>query len=311
MNQGAAKKSGGPEANPRFVEDFPTQSHGQRSARSQGEFRHGLLALAIVLVLCLFSSAAAVAQGPQTLATHFRPNSSPAPSTPPVPEAVSFSFVVDDNSSEGSFGVAGPGATAQQFLWFNRFPMTENLLLEEIWVLFAPGPNMAVGNDIQLVVYRDSDSDPTNGATLLATYDQTIQQLDGTSFSIYPIPGGLLVPGGGDLLVGVINRFVVSGVTGTTDPATLDTTASLGQSWLAVWSGDPPLAPELPPDSLIALIDNFAPGNWMIRAFGTTPPVAVIPTLDPFALAFLAALLALAAMTALWRMRRRRAAAGR
>ena len=227
-------------------------------------------------------------------------------STPPIPEAPTISFVVDDNSTEGSFGIAGPGATARQFLWFNRFPMTESLFLEEIWVLFAPGPNIAVGDDIQLAVYRDNDSDPTNGATLLATYDETIQQLDGTSFSIYSIPGGLLVPGGGDLLVGVVNRFVISGVTSTTDPATLDTTASLGQSWLAVWSADPPLAPELPPDGVIDVIDSFVAGNWMIRAFGSPAPPTVIPTLSGYALLLLAALLAMTALAVLRRARGRR-----
>lgn len=225
---------------------------------------------------------------------------------PPLPPASTFpvQLVLDDDQQEAAFGVAGGGG-ALQFLWFNQFaaPATP-FTLEEIWVLFPGGANMAVGQSVQLVVYEDPDGDPTNGADLLASFDVTIQAVDDVTFSIYPLPAPVALSGGGDVLIGVVNRFVVSGVTSPTGPASLDTTAPQGRSWFAVWSGDPPDPPTLPPDQLLVRIDDFLPdaaGNWMIRGFGTGPAVLEIPTLDNIGLAVMALLLALAGVPLLRR----------
>lgn len=202
-------------------------------------------------------------------------------------------LILDDGSTEGDFGIS-LGVTARQFLWFNVFPVATNrpIVLEEIQVFFNPGPNMELGNEIQLVVYHDLDGDPTSGASLLATYDETIQVLDGVTFSSYLLDPPLTVPGTGNVLIGVVNRFVESGVTTPTEPAALDTDAPQGQSWVAVWNDDPPAAPDLPPDSLLEPVDSFVAGNWMIRAFGRPQNVIDVPTLAPSAMGLLVVFLA-------------------
>jgi len=209
-------------------------------------------------------------------------------------------LTLDDNSSESSLGLVTSTGAAKQFLWFNRFtPGAFPIDLEQIWVLFPPGANMSVGSPVQLVVYQDADGNPANGAVLTATYDVSIQVVDGATFSVYDLVPPLHLEGGDseDLLIGVISRFVTSGVTSTTQPAAIDTSSSQGRSWLAVWSGDPPDPPALPSNDLYGLVDGFQLGNWMIRAVGTgqqvQPQAPAIPLLGVAGLALLAALLLL------------------
>ncbi len=200
---------------------------------------------------------------------------------------------LDDGSTEGQTGVNG--AAAAQFLWFSRFS-AQSLDLEEIHVLFPPGANMSVGEPIQLVVYADGNADPTDGATLIATLDETIQAVDGTTFSVFPLAPAVSVGSASSLLIGVIPRFITSGMTSPTLPAAVDTSISQGRAWVALWSGDPPAIPALPSDDTMTLVN----GNWMIRAFGTPSangPVAIeVPALGPWGLGALIALLALLAL---------------
>lgn len=220
------------------------------------------------------------------------PKTSPAKALPPIPP-VSLQLVLDDDASEGTFGVGAP--SARQFLWFNRFsPGSAAYRLDEIWVLFPPGPNMAVGGAVDLVVYHDPDGNPANGADLVATFNETIQVVDGNTFSVYPISPGLVFNRPGDILIGVIGRFVVSGATPSTQPAAIDTTASQGRSWLAVWSGDPPDPAILPADSIHSTIDGFVAGNWMIRGFGEQLEVSGIPAQTHAGIALLVGLMAIA-----------------
>ncbi len=81
----------------------------------------------------------------------YQPNPSPLESDPPLP-SYPVQLLLDDDTAEGDFGVSISGR-AQQFLWFNRFTLpTLPIVLEEVWVLFSPGDNMAVGDPIELVV---------------------------------------------------------------------------------------------------------------------------------------------------------------
>ncbi|MBL8299594.1 MAG: hypothetical protein JNN30_14755 [Rhodanobacteraceae bacterium] len=230
------------------------------------------------------------------------------PATPPLPygSVLPVQFVLDDNTQEGAFGFVS-GAGAAQFLWFNRFTVPNAVLplrLDQVWVLFPAGANMAAGNAVQVVVYQDSDSDPSNGASLLTQFNTTVQAADGTTFSIYNLATPLQLMQPGDLLIGVIPRFITTGQTSPTSPAAVDNTASAGRSWIAVWNGDPPAQPTLPPDVLITTIDALQPGggNWMIRAFGTPLPRVPVPASQPSLLALLATALVLAGAQA---MRRR------
>lgn len=205
-------------------------------------------------------------------------------------------LILDDGTADGSFGIGVPPGAAQQFLWFNQFDLSSlgPLNLTEVQVLFTPGSNIAAGDPVQIAIYHDADADPTNGASLLATSDEVIQVLDGVNFSTYPLGTAVELPDSGNVLIGVVGRFVSSGVTPPTDPAAIDTSASAGRSWLAVWTGDVPSQPVLPPDLFIDQVDVFLAGNWMIRGVGQGIPALDIPTLGYSSLALLVLLLSAA-----------------
>jgi len=228
---------------------------------------------------------------------------------PPLPTPAQFpvQLVLDDDDQEGVFGVSAAGG-GRQFLWFNRFAMppgVETFQLQEIWVLFPSGAGMNIGDSVQLAVFEDPDGDPSNGATLVAAVDETIQATDDLTFSVYTLNPPVPVSGPGDVLIGAINRFTLPG-TPPVSPASLDLTASQGRSWLAIWNADPPNPPTLPADAVTARIDDFFPaaaGNWMIRGFGVpVTPIVEIPTLSPLGLVALGLILALAAG---WLLRKR------
>lgn len=223
----------------------------------------------------------------------FEPIEAVDATNPPIPN-VDVQLMVDDDSVEGDFGVGG--SVAQQFLWFNRFSPGSSLpiRLNEIWVLFPAGPNMTVGADVQLVVYHDPDGDPVNGADFVASFDETIQYVDGNTFSVYSLASPLEFHDSGDILIGVVDRFVVSGATTSTRPAAMDTTASQGRSWVAVWTTDPADPPVLPADSVYQTIDGFVSGNWMIRAFGDQIQTPAIPVHTDLGLIVLLSLFGLA-----------------
>jgi len=198
-------------------------------------------------------------------------------------------LILDDGSWEGSVGFTG-----EQFLWFNQFSLAAGSFeLQEVSVLFPSGAGLSVGNAVQIAVWHDSDNDPTNGATLLTSFDATIQSVNGTTFSVYPVAPTVVTPVGGYLLVGVINRYVVGGVPAATSPAAIDTTSPHGRSWYATWTTDPPNPPALPSDDATAPIDRFVAGNWMIRAGGLVGGVG-IPSQTPVGFVILIGALAVA-----------------
>jgi hypothetical protein len=198
------------------------------------------------------------------------------------------SLILDDGSWEGT--VLFPG---QQFLWFNQFSLgAGSYELQEVSVLFPSGAGVNVGDAIQIAVWHDPDNDPTNGANLLTSFSATIQSVNGTTFSVYPVTPSVVTPFGGNLLVGVINRYVVGGVPAGTSPAAIDTSSSQGRSWYATWTTDPPDPPALPSDDVTALIDPFVAGNWMIRADGLLEGQR-IPSQTPVGVAILIAAIAI------------------
>lgn len=223
------------------------------------------------------------------------------PAGPPPPD-LPLVFAVDDGTSEGDFGVGG--AFARQFLWFTQFmaPPGPGATLEEVRVLFDPGANITVGDAIDLVIYQDDDADPSNGAVVLAVVSETIQALDGATFSVYPLATPVEVIGASTILVGVVPRFIVSGSTpGPTLPAAIDASTSDGSAWFATWVADPPDPPNLPSDLSMQPLNPTVAGVWMIRAFGRPLPITAIPTAGPFMLAALAGLLALLGLVLLRR----------
>lgn len=244
--------------------------------------------------LSLASAAAADRPDPAELSSwSLELQTPPMAITGPPASGLPFHLILDDGSRDADVGFSTDAAF--QFLWFNRFASPSSAFdLNEIRILFPPGsPEIVPGAAIQLVVYRDPDGDPATGAELLAAVDETIEVVDGVTFSAYPLDPPVRLLGGGDVLIGVVNRFVTSGDSPPSRPAALDNTASAGRSWVALWSGDPPDPPLLEPDVFLGTIDFLEPGNWMIRGFGSPVPVVEIPALGPTGLACLAALLGL------------------
>jgi hypothetical protein len=300
------------------VEETAGMRQQRRNAEDVGPGRTALravLGLAAALVLAL--PAGAQPAVPFTWQVETRGGSLTA--VPPLPPLDQFplQLVLDDDSFEATFGVTGASG-ARQFLWFNQFvagvdfPQGNPLQLEEIWVLFPTGPAITAGAAIQLVVYEDADGDPANGAVRVFEMDDTIQVADDNTFSIYPLTAPLELSGDNDVLLGVIPRFIVSGVTPVTTPAAQDTTTSAGQSWVAIWMADPPDPPDMitpGSDPLILNMDTLSPGNFLVRGFGSFNAVfdPTVPTISPTGGALL--VLLLAGLGALL-LRRRRAGAG-
>ncbi len=265
------------------------------------------LALLTCAALSIASAASTLAEprDPADFGLTFESLPSSFRASPPLPDPADFpiQLVLDDNNAEGVFGFAG--GSARQFLWFNRFANPGPFNLEEIWVLFPAGLDVPVGGDVQLVVYRDPDGDPANGAQLLATYDEVIQApLDGDTFSVYSLPAPLSIGGTGDILVGVVNRFFMTGDPPPTRPAALDVTLSQDRSYFALWTGNPPDSPDLAIATVVDVLDGMVSGNFMIRGFGTPSLTAFeIPTLGGAGLAVLVAVLGLAGATVVRRRR--------
>lgn len=267
--------------------------------KAENDAMRGSLARWMVLLaisIALFG--AGTAQADDRIVFELRPE---GVATPPIPAGFDVEMVLDDNSPDGVFGIAG--TDARQFLWFNQFPNPGGgpFVLEEIWVLFPAGADVVPGSDVELVVYQDADGDPSNGATLLSQIEETIQAADGVTFSVYPLGQPVEVNGPGDVYVGVVNRYFDTGVTPPpTLPAALDTTASQNRSWYAIWTGDVPTTPDLPPDDTLVLLDGALSGNWMIRAFGRRLSPIEIPTLGQGGVL---AMIALLMAAGIWRRR--------
>ncbi|MCI0522006.1 MAG: S8 family serine peptidase [Chloroflexi bacterium] len=201
-----------------------------------------------------------------------------SPAAPAAPEAA-VSLVLDDGSGEQNWAVTGGGGTVSyQFMWLNRFTPAAGDLpfdLERIDVFIPSGVNVPTGGALQLVVFQDNDSDPSNGATRLGAYNVTIQTIGG--WSQYTLSTPLPITSAGDVLIGVINRYVVDGVSPVSNPASLDTTSSQNRSWMAIWSAEIPDPPTLPPTYSMDLMT----GNWLVRAYGTNSNEPPPPSAGP------------------------------
>ncbi|MBN2390429.1 MAG: hypothetical protein JXR84_06885, partial [Anaerolineae bacterium] len=196
-------------------------------------------------------------------------------------------LVLDDGSIEGAIGV-NDGIDGTQFIWLNRFTPDSGdfpFQLEQIAVLFGSS-GITVSDSVDLLVYEDTDGDgDPSDATLLATYSETVQAADLTTWSNYTLTSPLTLNGPGDVLIGVINRYQPGTGGGLIDhPAMQDRTASQYRSWAGWWTTEPAPDPAvLPPDASWGIIDDLAPtlaGNWMIRGYGSTVITNTPPTIS-------------------------------
>lgn len=248
------------------------------------------LALSLAAWIIVPMAHAAITQGPPIVLG----DNTDAPTAPQG----ALSFTVDDGVGETSIGDAG------QFVWFNRFtpaPADFPFQINDVQVVLG-ATGVTVGDAIQVLVYSDTDGDgdPGTGAVLLGSFDSTVQFNDGVTFNVYTLPAPVRVDGPGDVLIGVVNRASFEGAGDF--PATIDTTATAGRSWVGSYlAGDAPAQPPFPADEQWGTIDSFGfPGNWMVRATGTRiavlPPAAQVPALGTLGLILLGAFLVVATL---------------
>ncbi|MEM8994349.1 MAG: hypothetical protein AAGF23_06100 [Acidobacteriota bacterium] len=199
---------------------------------------------------------------------------------------------VDDGTAEGTFGFTGPGT--RQFLFFNRFASPGPFVLDTIRVLFPGGAEVEAGDAVQLAVYTVPRGASADVAELRLRTDDVVQATDGATFSTYPLAEPLELFSGDDVLIGVVNRYYVTGSPPEeTRPAAIDSTDPRAASFFALWAGDAADPPELSEAIQISPLDGLIAANFMIRGDGRPAPVVDIPTLDRLGiLLLLAALLA-------------------
>jgi uncharacterized repeat protein (TIGR01451 family) len=188
----------------------------------------------------------------------------PAPITPNGDVAL----VLDDGSRDNDIGIGG----LQEFIWVNRFtPNSADFpfQINEVWIYFSSAGLVNVGDDIKIVFYENTTGgfDPAPGSNYLGGYVTTVQALD--VWNVYTLPSPVWFNGPtGDAIIGVIGLEVPGS---SYWPASIDQTVSQQRSWAGWWNVMPPPDPPiLPPDASWILIDDYFPGNWMVRGYGMT-----------------------------------------
>lgn len=180
-------------------------------------------------------------------------------------------LVLDDAVSEDGRGYLF-GSNALQFLWFNRFTPTEfPFALERVnvqWI--AEGSGSAIGDAIDVYIWEDADGNPANGAEFRGSTSGVVQATNG-DFSTYLLNPPILFCNPADVLIGVVDRSVISYTTGPKWPARYDANSvTSDRSWIATYAHDPGSPPVLPAEGYQPV--DF--GTWMIRGYGSTLPLS-------------------------------------
>ena len=174
-------------------------------------------------------------------------------------------------------------ATYCGLIWLDRFtpdPGDYPITITSISTIFGAGAGWNVAGDrINVYVYTDSDSDPSNGATVAGAYVGYAMPAPSNSFTTIALPTPIVVDGPGDVLIALTNPAPDIG----TRPASADTGPYAGRSWVARFN-DSGVAPDL---GTVGLLQSPVgvpglTGNWLIRASGTNaggqPIVLGLPT---------------------------------
>ncbi len=173
---------------------------------------------------------------------------------------------LDDGTAEDAIGIGGTA----EFIFLNRFtPAADQypFTLNQVQISFEANGAMNVGDDFRIVIYQNltGNTNPAVGSELLYQFDVEAENI--TTWNYYDLPEPVTFEGPGDVLIGVIAMTVPGAAY---FPASIDSTATQQRSWAGWWSSSVPANPILPPDESWMLIDDFMPGNWMVRGIGTT-----------------------------------------
>ena len=155
-------------------------------------------------------------------------------------------------------------------LWLNRFtpdPADYPITITSISTIFGNGSGWnAAGDHINFYVYQDDDTDPSDGATLVGSYQGYTMPVPVNNFATIDLPTPIVVNGPGDVLIALTNPAPNVGAR----PASADIGPFVARSWIAPFS-DLGTAPNLAGVGLSqnpVAIPGFD-GNWLIRASGT------------------------------------------
>ncbi|PWB73068.1 MAG: hypothetical protein C3F15_10195 [Holophagae bacterium] len=222
----------------------------------------------ILAVLALVGLLPAQAAGPQFAASGRVENPVTVELLPPPGDPVT--LVLDDGSRDNDIGIGG----GWEMLWVNRFtpaPTEFPFDLTEVQVWFSSAGMVNVGDDLTLVIYENTTggNDPAVGSNLLYAQPVTVQAID--AWNVYTLVAPVTFNGPGDAVIG----FIALELPGASYwPASMDQTTTQARSWAGWWlTQPPPNPPVLPPDDSWILIDDYFPGNWMVRGYGTVIPV--------------------------------------
>jgi hypothetical protein len=169
-------------------------------------------------------------------------------------------YRLDDGTPEFEFGVI-PGDT----IWLNRFSaVPNNNLITTISVAFG-FPATLNGRPVTLAIWADTDGNPAD-AVLLNTAHGVVAKAATGNYADYAISPTLV---NGNFYVGAKITTVLT----TQFPALIDTDNPQHQSfWAGGFAGTGNLAHLGNNGFPVESIDLVTPGNFMVRADGTSAP---------------------------------------
>ncbi|MEM8931599.1 MAG: hypothetical protein AAGE94_10505 [Acidobacteriota bacterium] len=202
----------------------------------------------------------------------------------PATKAIDVDLILDTDEYQLDFGFTDSDGNAVQGLYANRFtPDTFPLFLDEVRILFGCPGFLGSGCEgvlFDIVIFEDPDADssPQTGARTIAVREGLVASNDGSTFTSVPLDPPVRVDGPGDLYVGFVPRWIVSGTERVLPAAGDGATGSPGRSWALRWDEDPPDPPTFPA-ALANTIGTFgARGSFKIRAFGFLPDGTCVPS---------------------------------
>ncbi len=176
-------------------------------------------------------------------------------------------LILDDGSVDNGIGIGG----THPFIWVNRFTPTAEqypFTLNRVDIYWDSTGNVLSGDDFEILIYKNTsgNTNPAVGAEFISK--QTIKATTLDNWQSYELDEPVFFEGPGDVIIGV----AALEIPGTSYwPASIDTSSTKSRSWIGWWV-DPamPDPPILPPDESWMNIDEFLPGNWMLRGYGET-----------------------------------------